>query len=276
MSGMFDVHQLPAWRDNFIWLIVCRETGQGAVVDGPEAGPLLSYCDAHGIKLTTVLNTHTHHDHIGVNKDLAKRGLLEGLTVYGPALDVERVPGLNRPVSEGDSVEFGALKGHVWLTEGHLDGHISYLLDDALFCGDALFAGGCGYLFDGPPAKQHATLARFATLPPETAVFCAHEYTQDNLRFAWAVEPDNTELAARIGDVWKQRALGRATVPTTIGLELATNPFIRTDSGSIQLATSTVGAHPAEIFAATRRLKDAKAYRALSDEEAGIVALLER
>ncbi|MEL6183784.1 MAG: hydroxyacylglutathione hydrolase C-terminal domain-containing protein, partial [Myxococcota bacterium] len=160
----------------------------------------------------------------------------------------------------------------VMLTEGHIDGHVSYRVEEALFCGDTLFAGGCGYLFDGPPAKMHDSLQRLAGLPEDTLVFCAHEYTQDNLRFAWFVEPDNAALAERIRTDWARRGRGEATVPSTIGLELATNPFIRADQPTIRetLARALPDrslAAPVDCFAAARALKDRKDHRALTDAD---------
>ncbi len=272
LDGRAEVHQVPVWQDNLVWLLVCTGTGETAVVDGPEAGPVLDYCAAHDLRLTTVLNTHTHFDHIGINRDLAQRDLLGGLRVVGPARVAKDVPGLTEAVDDGDAVRVGVLEGRVLLTEGHLDGHVSYLFGDVLFCGDTLFGAGCGYLFDGPPAKMYRSLTRLAALPPETRVCCAHEYTQDNLRFAWSVEPDNAALAGRIRDAWQRRALGHSTVPSTIALERATNPFLRGDVDTLRqrvaaaLPGVAIGDDEA-LFAATRALKDRKDYKQLSDAD---------
>ncbi|MCA9546931.1 MAG: MBL fold metallo-hydrolase, partial [Myxococcales bacterium] len=179
-DGRLEIHGIPVWVDNLSWLAVCTRTGAAVVIDGPEAPPVLAKCAALGAELTGVLNTHVHGDHVGVNQGLAKLGLLGGLTVCGPAKQAAKVPGLTRGVGEGDRVQIGAVEGQVWLTEGHQDGHVSFVFGDALFCGDTLFAGGCGYLFDGPPAKMHASLQRLMTLDGATRAFCAHEYTQDN------------------------------------------------------------------------------------------------
>lgn len=263
-AGAGRVHLVPAWRDNLVWLLECVATGETAIVDGPDVGRIFDYRDARGLELTTIINTHTHPDHIGVNKDLAKRGLLADMRVIG---NPDRpIPGLNEPVRAGDTVSVGALRGEVLLTEGHQDGHLSYLFRDALFCGDVLFGAGCGYLFDGPPAKMHASLQRLARLPDETRVFCAHEYTEDNLRFAWSVDPDNAALAQRIRDTWRLRARGECTIPTTIGLEKATNPFLRL--GVVGPRVDPALTDPAAIFAATRALKDSKAYKkAITDAD---------
>jgi len=266
-----EIHQIPVAMDNLVWLVACTETGQAGVVDGPpDAGPVLAACEAHGLTLTTVLNTHTHWDHIGINKALQSAGLLDSMRVYGSRLAAADVPGLTDPVDEGDSVQIGAVAGAVLLTEGHLAGHLSFVFDDVLFCGDTMFAGGCGYLFDGAPEKMHDSLTRLAALPERTRVCCAHEYTQDNLRFAWSVEPDNEALAERIRRVWSLRAEGRCAVPSTIGVERATNPVLRHSSATLrgQVARQMPGSTletPAEVFAATRALKDTKAYRDAGD-----------
>jgi hydroxyacylglutathione hydrolase len=270
-DGRLTVHQVPVWVDNLVWIAVCSETGEAAIVDGPEAGPVLDYCKAQGLRVTTVLNTHTHGDHVGINRDLQRRGLLDGMSVVGPARRADDVPGLTRAVDDGDLVRIGAVEGRVMLTEGHLDGHVSFVLSDILFCGDTLFAGGCGRLFDGPPAKMHDSLQRLAALPGDPWVCCAHEYTQDNLRFAWSVEPGNAALAERIRRVWALRAEGGCTVPTRLEEERATNPFLRT--GSEELVASVRAAMAdapldgsLDVFTATRRLKDIGAYKARGDE----------
>ncbi len=270
-SGRLEVHQIPAWIDNFIYLLVDPDSREAAIVDGPEAGPALSWIREHGLHLTTILNTHTHADHVGINRDLAERGLLGDLTVVGPARRASDVPGITRKVDEGDVVSFAGVDGNVLLTEGHIDGHVTYVFDDIAFCGDTLFAGGCGYLFDGPPAKMFDSLSRLRALPAETLVVCAHEYTQDNLRFAWTVEPDNPALADRIRDVWSRRGRGEATVPSTIGLERATNPFLRWDVPALADRVRAVANQPlptpADVFAATRALKDHQSYKSLPDAE---------
>ena len=265
-SGRLEVHQIPVWQDNLVWLIRYDDEGHCAAVDGPESGPVMEYCRARGLTLTTILNTHTHGDHIGLNHGLEKIGLLESLRVVGSAKVASDVPGLTEPVQDGDTVALGDVSGEVLLTEGHIDGHISFLFEDLLFCGDTLFGAGCGYLFDGPASKMSASLERLARLPGETIVCCAHEYTEDNLRFAWSVEPDNEALLDRIKRVWALRAAGECSVPSTIQEERATNPFLRHHSETIleriRLAdpAATLDSE-ALIFAATRALKDRKTYR---------------
>lgn len=260
---------VPVWQDNFTYLLRCTATGETAAVDGPEAGPVLEYVDRHGMRLGCLLTTHTHPDHVGLHRELAKLGMLAGMRVVGAATRSD-VPGRTEAVDEGDRVRLGALEAEVWRTEGHVDGHLSFVFGDALLCGDTLFGGGCGYLFDGPPASMHASLARFARLPDATRVCCAHEYTQDNLRFAWSIEPDNVALSERIREVWALRAAGRTTVPSTIGVEKATNPFLRGHSPSLRAHVHAALPEdpldtPEQVFAATRKLKDLKRYKALPE-----------
>jgi hydroxyacylglutathione hydrolase len=272
MHGALEVHVLPAAIDNLAFVAVCTATGAAAVVDAPGLEPVWSLARARGVTPTAIFNTHVHGDHVGINRELAGRGELARWRVVGAARTAAAIPGLTEPVHEGSQVRLGAVVGRVLETPGHLDGHVCFVFGDALFCGDTLFAGGCGYLFDGPPAAMYASLSRLAELPPDTRVFCAHEYTQDNLRFAWSVEPENDALARRIREVWRIRSDGGCTVPSTIGLERATNPFLRGGSTALRrnLAQQLPQADlrdPVEVFAATRALKDRKAYRAIGDDQ---------
>jgi hydroxyacylglutathione hydrolase len=268
--GTLEVHGVPAWQDNLVWLIVHVATGECAAVDGPDATAVLAYVDAKGLRLTTILNTHTHGDHVGINRDLERRGLLASMRVYGAEKKASEIPGLTHPLHDGDRFELFGEEVSVMLTEGHIDGHLSFFVDGMLFSGDTLFAGGCGYLFDGPPSKMHASLTRLAALPDDTRVFCAHEYTQDNLRFAYSVEPGNEALTARIRDTWARRARGECTLPSTIGLERATNPFIRTEArelvAHVGQAMGRELESELEVFTATRALKDRRDYRSLGDD----------
>jgi hydroxyacylglutathione hydrolase len=270
-DGALEIVQLPAAKDNLIWLIVAADGSEVAAVDGPDAGPVLAYCDRRGLTLTTVINTHTHHDHIGINLDLERRGLLGSLRVVGPAKVADGVPGITERVEDGSEVSVGGALGRVLLTEGHIDGHVSYVFDDVLFCGDTLFAAGCGYLFDGPPRKMFQSLKRLAALSAGTRVCCAHEYTEDNLRFAWSVEPENAALAERIRAVWELRREGRCTLPSRLADELETNPFLRAHSSDLRRHVAEALPERAldddeSVFAATRALKDRKDYRKRSDD----------
>lgn len=268
LGGALRVHAVPAASDNLIWIAECVATGDCAIIDGPDAAPALAWCADHGLRPTAVWITHTHGDHIGVIAGM--RQAYPEIPVVGSAATAAAIPGLTRAVVAGDEVALGALRARVLRTDGHLTGHVSYHFpgdEGALFCGDTLFAGGCGYLFDGPPEAMFASLLQLAALAPGTAVCCAHEYTEDNLRFAWAVEPGNAALAARIAAALALRAEGRTTLPSTIALERATNPFLR--PGSPELLARVAAelpeadlATPAAAFAATRRLKDLKRYRA--------------
>jgi len=267
-GGRLRIVRIPAASDNLVWVLQCLATGEAAVVDGPGCAEVDAWSAQHGVAIGTVLTTHTHHDHVGLHHAWQAAGALAGKRVLGAEARRAEIPGLSHPVDDGDRFVLGAVEGRVLRTEGHIDDHLSYLVDGALFCGDTLFAGGCGYLFDGPPAAMFRSLMRLAALPPETLVCCAHEYTQDNLRFAWSVEPDNEALAERIREVWAIRADGGCTVPSTIAAERATNPFLRPGSPTLRAAVGCDGSTDhAEVFAATRATKDGKAYRAMSEEE---------
>ncbi len=252
-GGALRVHMVPAAKDNLSWVL--EADGRALVVDGPDAAPVLAYCEAQGLEIVGVLNTHTHWDHIGINE-----GLPAGLRIVGPARAAADVPGLTEPVDDGAEVSFGDVVGRVLLTEGHIDGHVCYLFGDALFSGDTLFTGGCGRLFDGPPEKMFRSLLRLAELPGDTKVFCGHEYTEDNLAFARSVEPENEALLARIERVRAIRSQGAAAVPSTLEEERATNPFLRPGSPTLAAQVAEAIGHdlatPLDIFTATRTLKD--------------------
>ncbi|HVU02205.1 MAG TPA: hydroxyacylglutathione hydrolase [Polyangiaceae bacterium] len=268
-GGRLTVHQLPAATDNLVWLLVAAD-GEAAAVDGPDAEGVLALAAERGFRFTTILNTHTHGDHVGINRDLERRGLLGKIRVVGSKKAAKDVPGIGERVDEGDTVTFAGVTAKVLLTEGHIDGHVSYVFDGGAFVGDTMFGAGCGYLFDGPPEKMHRSLARLAALPPETRVFCAHEYTLDNLRFAWSLEPENPDLARRIGWSRARRDAGGCTVPSTIGLERRTNPFLRGDSPALRARVAAAMPDrsldsPEAVFAATRALKDRKDYKSIPD-----------
>ena len=261
-GGHLRVTALPAATDNLVWLVEDLGSDAVAVVDGPDAEAVEAWEAAHGKRVTTLLTTHTHSDHIGIHRAWERSGRLDAIHVVGSAAPKNPIPGLDQAVVEGDPVAIGAVRGLAHRTDGHQDGHISYVIDGALFCGDTLFAGGCGYLFDGPPAAMFASLMRLAALPGDTLVCCAHEYTQDNLRFARTVEPDNGELLQRIEHIDALRAAGRCTLPSTIAVERATNPFLRPGSPTLRATLGLSAQVPhAEVFAATRALKDTGAYK---------------
>lgn len=261
---LITVHQIPAAHDNLVWLIEYKP-GYVAAVDGPSAKETLQYCAKNHLVLDTIINTHTHGDHIGINHDLARRGLLDNMRVIGAKARHRDIPGITEMVEDQDTIILGDICGVAMRTDGHIDGHISYLFSDVLFCGDTLFTGGCGYLFDGPPKAMYESLSRLRDLPPHTKVCCAHEYTMDNLCFALSVEPQNKNLQERYEQGSRIRNSGGTLVPSTIGLECATNPFLRWDQPeiihSLQQMTKARLNTPDEIFAATRRCKDSKKYR---------------
>jgi hydroxyacylglutathione hydrolase len=248
---------VPAFNDNYLWLI--HDGHSAAVVDPGDAAPILAVLASLQLKLVAILLTHHHNDHVG-----GVTQLLQHFTVpvYGPKNEI--ITGVSHQLSEGDDVTVPelALQFSVLEVPGHTLGHIAYLAPQQgwLFCGDTLFAGGCGRLFEGTPAQMRASLAKLAALPDTTQVYCAHEYTLANLRFALAVEPENPALALRFKQEQAKRAQGLATVPSTIGLEKATNPFLRDQIPAIVqrlIADGRVQENtPTAAFAALRAWKN--------------------
>ena len=226
---MLDIVRIPVLSDNYVWLVHEPASGETLVVDPAVAEPVLAAAEARGWRISQIWNTHWHGDHTGGNAAIKAA---THCFVTGPAAEADRIPTLDRRVGEGDKVKLGAIEAVVLEVPAHTAGHIAYHLPDesVVFVGDTLFAMGCGRLFEGTAGQMYANLKRLAALPPETAVYCAHEYTLSNGRFALTVEPDNAELAARMARVEAARQAGEATVPTTIALERATNPFIRASS----------------------------------------------
>ncbi|WP_305823160.1 hydroxyacylglutathione hydrolase [Massilia brevitalea] len=251
---------VPAFQDNYLWLI--HDGAHAAVVDPGDAAPILAALAEHGLALTAILLTHHHADHIGGVPALLARF---PVPVYGPRND--GIAEVTHPLAEGDRValpELG-LELVVFDVPGHTLGHIAYVRSTPglhwLFCGDTLFAGGCGRLFEGTPEQMAASLEKLADLPEDTEVYCAHEYTLSNLRFAQAVEPGNEALALRMKDESAKRALDLPTVPTSIGLERRTNPFLRYREAEIvgelvKAGKLSDGASPVQAFAALREWKN--------------------
>ncbi|MBH3408906.1 hydroxyacylglutathione hydrolase [Pseudomonas glycinae] len=253
---MIQISALPAFTDNYIWLLQDHATQRCAVVDPGDAAPVQAWLDAHpGWVLGDILITHHHHDHVGGVETLKKA---TGARVYGPAS--ENIPGRDVALEDNDTVRVLGWDFDVYAVPGHTLGHIAYYHHGLLFCGDTLFAAGCGRLFEGTPQQMHQSLSRLAALPEDTLVYCTHEYTLSNLKFAAAVEPDNRDIAARLEKVTRQRENGVMTLPSTLALEKLTNPFLRT--GEI-LVTQKVDERngpqnraPSEVFAALRAWKD--------------------
>lgn len=235
------LHRLPAFADNYIWLFEYAP-GTVAVVDPGDPAPVLAAVAEKGLKVSHILNTHWHPDHVGGNLAVKQA---TGCAIVGPAREAEKIPGLDRAVDEGDEVTLGAHSADVLFVGAHTAGHIAFHFPAAqiLFPGDTLFAMGCGRLFEGTPEDMFRALGKLARLPGETTVCCAHEYTLSNARFAVTVEPENAALAARYAEVQAARAKNRPTVPFALSQELATNPFVRAQS--------------AEELGARRRAKDA-------------------
>jgi len=250
-----DIRPVPCLRDNYAYLIRGLATGAVGIVDPSEAGPVLAALEESGWTLTHILNTHHHPDHTGGNRELKQR---TGARVVGPAPDRARIPDIDDAVDEGETYLLGEAEAEIFFIPGHTRGHIAFWFRDsrALFSGDTLFLMGCGRLFEGTPAQMWESLGKLRKLPGETRVFCGHEYTQANARFALSVEPDNETLKARAEEVDALRADGRFTIPGTIEVERATNPFLRADEPSLARSVGLDGAEPEAVFAEVRRRKD--------------------
>jgi hydroxyacylglutathione hydrolase len=242
--------------DNYGYLLHDADSGVTAAVDTPDATEILAQLAARGWRLTHILNTHHHNDHAGGNLELKRR---TGCTIVGPKRDAARIPGIDRAVGEGDVVMLGSHRATVHDTPGHTRGHIVYHFADAraAFVGDTLFTIGCGRLFEGTPAEMWSSLQKILCWPDDTRLYCAHEYTQANARFALTVEPRNAALRERAAAVAKLRAAGRPTVPSTLAEERATNPFLRAASAELRATIGLPNAADVDVFARTRALKDA-------------------
>ena len=231
------IERVPTLGDNYSYLLICDETGEASVVDVPEAGPMLKRIEASGAKITKILSTHHHFDHSAANPDLAKRF---DVPVYGHASDSGRLPGQTDGLEEGDTIRVGNQQASILFIPAHTKGHIAYYFADAkaVFCGDTLFVAGCGRLFEGTPEMMYAALVeKLGKLPDDVRVFCGHEYTESNLRFAMTVEPENADVKAKLERVqairanaaadWHDATPDEMTIPSTMGDEKKTNPFVR-------------------------------------------------
>jgi hydroxyacylglutathione hydrolase len=255
------VEPVACLKDNYAYLVVCSVSGEGAIVDASEAGPVIGAARAAGLRPRDVWSTHHHMDHVGGNEEVVRE--LGVRDVYGHASDRGRIPGQTRFADTGDRFALGALEVRTIHIPGHTLGAIAYVVHDpasgetAVFTGDTLFCAGCGRLFEGTPAQMHASLQSLAAVGPDARVYCGHEYTEQNLRFAKHVEPSNAAIDAAVARARALRADGKPTVPTRIGDELATNPFLRAGSREIRATLGIApGASDVESLAAIRAAKD--------------------
>ena len=253
------VYRLPVLSDNYIFLLYDRDRHTAAVVDPAVAEPVLEQLISLGAELTAIFNTHHHSDHVGGNRQLIDR--FPEVKVYGGAEDRGRIPGQQVFLQAGDRVNFADRTAEIFFVPGHTKAHIAYYFPPnnpgetgELFCGDTLFAGGCGRLFEGTPSQMVASLAQLRNLPDNTRVWCAHEYTLKNLQFALTVDGDNPGLQQRLGEVKAARSRNEATIPSSIALEKSTNPFLRWDFPSLQSAANSQDS--VQTFARLRGMKD--------------------
>ena len=249
---MLEIHQFPCLSDNYGFLLHDPDSGETAAIDTPDGAEYLKQADAKGWRITQIWNTHWHPDHAGGNEAIVKA---TGATTVAPR-EVEKIAPIDRVVGDGDTVSLGKHKARVIDVSGHTNGHIAYHLpDDGIaFVGDSVFALGCGRMFEGEPEQFWNSLERIRALPDDTTLYCAHEYTQANARFALHADPDNIALQQYASEVDAMRAEGKPTVPTRLSRELKTNPFLRADDAALRDRWG--GGNPAETFAAMRAAKD--------------------
>lgn len=254
---MIQVRGIPAFEDNYIWLIGVPDRREVAIVDPGDEDPVIELIEKEQLNPVAILITHHHRDHTGGIEALVAR---YGIPVYGPAH--EKIPGLTQPLQDGASVTLSGIgvSFEVMETPGHTRGHLCYYGHGALFCGDTLFTAGCGRLFEGTAQQMHHSLSRIAALPDETLIYCAHEYTLANLTFARVAEPANQAIHDRYQATQQARTAGQPTVPAPLALEKATNPFLRCTVPELIEAASRFAGQPlvegAEVFATVRRWKD--------------------
>jgi len=250
-----EIHLLPVLSDNYVYLLRDPETAACAAVDPAVAAPVLEKLDELGWKLTHILSTHHHMDHVGGNLEIKKA---TGCTIVGARGDAARIPGIDVEVSEGDAFTLGSQTAHVFETPGHTVGHIAYWFEGAraLFCGDTLFSLGCGRLFEGSPEQMWDSLRKLRDLPGDTRIYCGHEYTNSNADFALDIDPGNAALKRQADGILAQRQNGQPTIPALLADEKVANPFLRADDPALQKAVGMPGEEPVTVFAEIRRRKD--------------------
>jgi hydroxyacylglutathione hydrolase len=251
-----NVELISAFQDNYIYLLREPDSDVVGIVDAGDAVPAIAELDRQGLTLTHIFNTHHHPDHVGGNDALKAR--FPNAVLVGPKSEVTRIPGMDVTVADGDKVDFGTLSFKVIAVPGHTRGHIALWTEkgEAVFSGDTLFAMGCGRMFEGNADQMWSSLGKLKWLPSNTRVYCGHEYTRTNARFALTVDPGNRKLAERAEEVEHLRAEGKPTIPSSIGLENETNPFLRADEPAIAAAVGMPGADPVKVFAEIRLRKD--------------------
>ncbi len=250
-----EIEQFMCRSDNFGVLARDAATGETAIIDAPEVGPILAAIERTGWTPTVILTTHHHPDHVEGNLALKEKF---GLTIIGPESEAGRIPGIDRMVKDGETFRFGSETVRVIETPGHTAGHVCYHFPDSriAFTGDTLFSLGCGRLFERKAPDMFASLKKLTALPLETTIYCGHEYTQSNARFALTIDPTNSALKTRAAEVDRLRALGLPTLPTTLMQEMATNPFLRSHDPVIRRNLGMEGATDEAVFAEIRKRKD--------------------
>jgi hydroxyacylglutathione hydrolase len=250
------VELVPAFQDNYIYLLRTPGSSDVGIVDAGDAAPALAELDRQGLTLTHIFNTHHHPDHIGGNDALKAR--FPKAKLIGPASETARIAGMDVTLKDGDAVDFGTIHFKTLEVPGHTTGHIALYTEDgnAVFSGDTLFAMGCGRMFEGTAPQMWNSLNKLKRLPPATRVYCGHEYTQGNARFTLTVDPSNKAAVDRAAEVDRLRTANLPTIPSTIGLENETNPFLRADDPAVATGVGLPGADPVTVFAEVRRRKD--------------------
>lgn len=250
-----EILTIPCRSDNYAFLAHDATSGETALIDVPEADPIIDALARTGWTLSHVLLTHHHYDHVDGLPDLLAK---HPAKVVGAKADASRLPALDIALNEGETIAIGDSTGTVIDVSGHTIGHIAFHFPDskALFTADSLMALGCGRIFEGTPPQMFASLAKLAALPDDTMVYSGHEYTENNGNFAMTIEPDNADLIARVADIKQARSNNQPTVPSSLAVELATNPFLRASEPSVQIGVDMVGEDPIAVFAEVRERKD--------------------